>query len=581
MNLDLKIRNQLRKIYDKQWQEMLSKAKSIVEKQDIQINSQDEIKATFVEWEYDEKNTYRYWWKILFPIAKQNDFNTTTFIKTLNESLDPRPKIVRGLYEEFIYSFSDGYFSTTGYTLYFKMHPDENEVTNLANKIKKEVLEKEQEQKSIQYGKEILKQEELTKITKPEALKKAKEDLINSVSFYHKIQKKNYEELINDKGYEKDIYPIVESIALKWGLNPKELEEYSFKETKILNDDKFVYCHIHGKIKEEKIDQKELIKSCPKCLTILVTEKEYKSYLNKEKFKDVIVDTTLQRLPRFIYKVVKDTKVLFKDKTRSQTEGGHYAPMSGSITVRWNRDWHDLNNYMGTLAHEYWHVFERKSGFKSNLKDVFQETIEKVALGNLGQNTIEDFIIVIQTLSYFGKEDFSEILKMISGRWGKDYFKKQHTGKLIEDLQKIQHSIDDSDLYKTINELLAETLADIVTQKQSKKIPQSLIVWMNKKFSSKNQFIKNSEKIVEEFLKTSSHLNSLLEDLEKLINNLKDVPHSEKTKNKFLSWYDQIKKNKIKDKDLISWIENQIDYWSPKDRNYSNFLETLIEGIEK
>ena len=454
MPLDIKVKNKLKKHYNKIWETVSADAKKAFETvfPDKKYTTQ-EIPASFTVYDdqyhdYGEMaSTYRLYFNIDDEIKNADDLNKILYSTTVHRK---RP--------DFFYFIKS--YSGIKSQFIFKMKPDD--IDELKIKFEKEVSEDINKSKSIQQTKQVIEDEELRKLPKSEVLERAKTELLGQISHFWKINKhKSLESLKSDDAYfyNQILKPIIDVIALKWGIGPDDLANMIYLEP---------------------------LNSEPKSI-------------EKDKFKRSIISTTLARLPRFIYKVVKDVKVLLKKGMR--TEGGHYSPTTNSITIRLN-DSKDIVDYMHTLAHEYWHAFEHLSGFRRNLKDVFEETVKKVAIGDLGKNTFEDFKIVIQTLSYFGKEDFSEVLKTIEKGWGKKYFKKQRSS-IAEDLKEIQQSVEDSNLYITINELLAETLADIVSQKTTRKIPQGLIVWMNKKFSCKNHFIK-SEKIVEEILRKTS-----------------------------------------------------------------------------
>lgn len=68
----------------------------------------------------------------------------------------------------------------------------------------------------------------------------------------------------------------------------------------------------------------------------------------------------------------------------------------------------------------------------------------------------------------------------------------------------------------------------------------------------------------------------LMENLEKLRDfNINIIPNKE-LEIYYQSWIDQVKNKNIIDKKLIKYLENQADYYGPKDRNYSKYIERLI-----
>ena len=69
----------------------------------------------------------------------------------------------------------------------------------------------------------------------------------------------------------------------------------------------------------------------------------------------------------------------------------------------------------------------------------------------------------------------------------------------------------------------------------------------------------------------------LIENLEKIRDfNINEIPNS-KLASYYQIWIDQIYAKNIYDSKLKFWIENQADYYQPKDRSYSNFLRNLIK----
>lgn len=45
---------------------------------------------------------------------------------------------------------------------------------------------------------------------------------------------------------------------------------------------------------------------------------------------------------------------------------------------------------------------------------------------------------------------------------------------------------------------------------------------------------------------------------------------------KYEKWFNEIYKECVTDESLINWLQNHYDYWNQKDREYGNYILTLI-----
>ena len=200
-------------------------------------------------------------------------------------------------------------------------------------------------------------------------------------------------------------------------------------------------------------------------------------------FRESAIRLTLSRMPRFISKIVEKTQILFKTvKGKNKQFTGGYRKRD-HIVIYYNEK-PDLQQIIKILAHEYWHVFEHSSGFREGIKEDFENTIKEVKMGDFSINVMNDFKEIVKMIDYYGDHDFIKKVDEMHRVWtmgNKDYFNR-FSYPILED---IESSLKNQNLYKTISEHLAETLSHIVTNKPSDVPSQSLVHWMNSKFSSK------------------------------------------------------------------------------------------------
>jgi hypothetical protein len=71
--------------------------------------------------------------------------------------------------------------------------------------------------------------------------------------------------------------------------------------------------------------------------------------------------------------------------------------------------------------------------------------------------------------------------------------------------------------------------------------------------------------------------NQLIEGFEKLRDFNINCVEDKKLAEYYQGWIDEFKSGKIKNEKMIRYIENQIDYWQPKDRLYVKYLQSLIK----
>ncbi len=45
-------------------------------------------------------------------------------------------------------------------------------------------------------------------------------------------------------------------------------------------------------------------------------------------------------------------------------------------------------------------------------------------------------------------------------------------------------------------------------------------------------------------------------------------------------WIEEVKVGKLKNKNLRNFIENQIHYYNPKDRGYTDYLKSLLKVLD-
>lgn len=268
-------------------------------------------------------------------------------------------------------------------------------------------------------------------------------------------------------------------------------------------------------------------------------------YLNKhieqeekfEKMEEEVVNTTLSRLPRFIYNVVKRTPIIHKKipgKSKSRTLA-YYKPDKGHIVLYLSK-LGNLKSLIQTLGHEYWHAFEYKTGFKNKMKDEFNKIVDQIKFGNITKNSMEDFEKVVELVYYYTRNSvFKKTLEEFKKRWtsgrgNQDYFK---SSTYIKFINKLDDTVEKRDFYESLSEVLAETLGHIVSGESSKALSQSIVVWMNKKFSSKEkEVLKMGEKIISS-VTDEKKIELTVKDpdkkLERLLNCIKDkgnVGHS-------------------------------------------------------
>ena len=236
-------------------------------------------------------------------------------------------------------------------------------------------------------------------------------------------------------------------------------------------------------------------------------EKEFLSDQIKEdneliKFKNNIISTTLSRLPRFIFKVVKDVPIKLKRK-KGKKKGGPVAYYKNRKILLYLSSGRDLANFVLNLAHEYWHAFEDKSGFKFKSKDIFNKMVDEIKFGNFSKNAIEDFEKVVELIfTYTRNAEFKKRLKEFKRAWTRDdqsYFKGSTYLRFVEEVNR---SVDKNEFYESLSEILAETCGHIAAGSSGKALSPSLVVWMNKKFSSKSEtIVKFSEEIIKNIVR--------------------------------------------------------------------------------
>jgi hypothetical protein len=450
-NVEVRLRKALRKYYDKVWEIRLQEIKNELKQlKDFHFSDEKEERPTFKE---TPNSRYHYRDNIYRYMAYFDDPDMKLF-----ENTDFSVELRKKFYSHFFKSY-DHISKKTVLTFEFVTEdlPDFNDVMK---KIEKETADQVNKENVINKEKKDLKEKEILKIDKHEALKRAVDELwktgiIDEMKTYgFSYFKPKETTLSNEISFEID--KVVDMIATKWGIGPDELKE-AFK-----ND---------SRVKPAIENESKLM------------EQEGVSFAE---MKQSIVDTVKSRLPRFISKVVKDVPVFFLQArgTKSFSTSAYYK--NRKIVVYWG-SWkgstRDRLKLMTNLGHEYWHAFEHLSGFKARIESIFQETVDEVAIGTLGQNAFEDFEKVIDVIDYFGGKDLSNLLKSFEARWSKGYFDKEYYSAI----KIVKKELQNDNLYKEMGEILAETLAHIIVNDSVNAPIQSLVVWLNKKFSSEEK----------------------------------------------------------------------------------------------
>lgn len=320
--------------------------------------------------------------------------------------------------------------------IYFDWTP--SNVHIVEDEIKKKIEQEAQRFKTRQEFKQKEEGEKLKTLSKPQALALAKQDVLN-------LDIDVTREDLYDK-YEREN---LEAVAMHWGLDPEELKQY--------------------------------VKNSPEARAEIVR------HIKEQKDKNTIIRITLSRLPRFIKHVVQKVPVIFlSEKAKGSNAAAYYKKQTGKIIVYWGTYGGSLMDYVGKLAHEYWHAFEHLSGFEWKIKDKFEKIVEATGLG---KGTFEDFEIVVKTIDAFAGEDFKQQLQSFKAGWGKKYFERQQ----YDALEEMKTALTNVDFYDSMSEILADTLDAVVTNEKSSldeyggrsgALSESLLVWMNKKFSS-------------------------------------------------------------------------------------------------
>ena len=275
---------------------------------------------------------------------------------------------------------------------------------------------------------------------------------------------------LNPTDAPKNIEDTVNMIAQKWGVN-------------------------YDKVIDEWLNQVKDVEP--------PTDKSYYDDL-----KNDLVDTALQRLPRFISAVVRHVPVKFmvgsvyddEGKIQQRKHLGVYDKDTKEIELYYTLYAQEspallYKDYLHTLGHEYWHAFEDQSGFQDKLSKEYNDIVNDKNLLNikdpsklLGSGAIEELGNLLEFIDQFSNEELSKELEEFMSAWSGGYFDYYRQEEYFAFIDRM-HLFNDDKLISSLSENLADTLGNIVIGQSKDSINQSLVTWMNKKFSSKlNQF---------------------------------------------------------------------------------------------
>jgi len=324
---------------------------------------------------------------------------------------------------------------------------------------------------------------------------------------------------LNKEGYERYKNMIVKNYSFD-NRETKELEKYFNKNFKFKDVDKeklfdtlsySIDKHFRVKMKKPlearlklKGQMKKLVEDYAKREGVDAKEliKYYQDiYLHEqrddakriEKFKDNLIKTTLGRLPRFIHKVVKNVPVLLMSKRGGKGTNSIASWDRSKKRIHLYLKKHlNFKNALESMAHEYWHAFEDLSGFQFQAKKEFNKVVEDAKMGDMAKNAMEDFIKVTNLVYQYTRDPlYKKELDNFKRAWlagDKNYFKIR-SGYLWDNVKK---NVEKRDFYESLSEVLADTCGYIASGESGKALSQSLVVWMNKKFSSNDGMNKNS-----------------------------------------------------------------------------------------
>ncbi len=173
--------------------------------------------------------------------------------------------------------------------------------------------------------------------------------------------------------------------------------------------------------------------------------------------------------------VVRGDKTALKEEIEAEVKGKNILIYEDVFEKMYGEN--NLQSIAQTISHEFWHIFSARFKFYSKLEKIYLGEIPKI--NKLDKNIIIKFLDFLNNLN---EEEVKEIINKLREKiscWTDDYIESQ---AWYDRKKKFINRIDNFYLSGVLEEMFAESYAELVTQIKENTTPKYFSIILKKLF---------------------------------------------------------------------------------------------------